>query len=61
MEAEVEQNDWSKVLTCAGGVHGAHDTPCKLCGKINWKQDITSFYPYFDCGTKDCPGILWSD
>ncbi len=51
-------------LTYASNMQGAHNMPCKKCGKINWKQDMKMLeygYPMFECQTKGCNGILWSD
>ena len=51
-------------LTIASGKQGAHNMPCKRCGKINWIKNKDANYagfPMWDCKTKNCDGILWSD
>ncbi len=51
-------------LTTASDMQGAHNTPCRRCGKINWTQMaemLSEGYPLFECQTEGCDGVLWSD
>lgn len=51
-------------VTTASEMQGAHNMPCKLCGKVDWKQDLKMVeegFPMWDCQTKGCVGVLWSD
>jgi len=50
-----------KLIQYVEGTEGAHNTPCKLCGKTNWEQQVDKYYPLWKCKTKGCKGQLWSE